>query len=580
MASTVVGNLVVNLRATAKQFGRDMNSAGRSVKNFGASLFKLKNLFAATVGAVAVRQVVNLGKEFFRLGASVEETRSKYETTFGAATASVDEFLDSFATIAGLSRQQAEELTATTGAITKGMGFAGEAAADFSVEMIKLAGDIASFNDRATEDAARALQSALIGNTEAARSFGIAFTEAEATARALRDTGKQTVAQLTQQERVTARLAIITERAGVQVGDLGRTSGSAANQAKQLGAQWRTLREELAQRLLPALTAFIPLLKDLASAAALAITPIQRLTIAALDLAGVVDQEVLRFQERFAKALAESGDQAAFAQLTYSGLVLEFEKLTDQIESLQGARKFGLLEGLEERRDEVVAAIRTVQEAIAGLQRTARGFTEAEGGADVFSGIADDLPEVDAGLAGVKRRTVDLIEGIKPLGALPNTFRDAAAAARDMEAELTRVEAQFSLLDEIAVNFALRFSDVFADALFDGAAAFKRFADAVIRDITRIVARFAVFKLLSAIPGLGPIAGAFGAISGFTTPAQQSGGGTPPTQTSSAPTAQPVSITLVGQGGASASRQITVEQGRAGGRDQVVNIPAFVMVGS
>ena len=45
------------------------------------------------------------------------------------------------------------------------------------------------------------------------------------------DTGKKLAKQLTQEDKVMATLALITEKAGVQIGDLERINNSAANQA-------------------------------------------------------------------------------------------------------------------------------------------------------------------------------------------------------------------------------------------------------------------------------------------------------------------------------------------------------------
>jgi 6-pyruvoyl-tetrahydropterin synthase len=66
-------------------------------------------------------------------------------------------------------------------------------------------------------------------------------------------TGKKVASALTQQEKATATLALITERAGVAVGDLGRTMNSPANTARRLAAQVLTVRDSIAHALLPAM---------------------------------------------------------------------------------------------------------------------------------------------------------------------------------------------------------------------------------------------------------------------------------------------------------------------------------------
>lgn len=196
-------------------------------------------------------------KKAFDLGAAVEETASKFTTVFGPASDSVQTFIDSFASMAGLTQQQAKDITATTGAIVQGMGFAKQASADFAVEVVKLAGDFASFNNVPIAQTSAAIQSALTGEREALKKLGVVILEADVQKRALAMTGKENAASLTQQEKATATLALITEKAGVAVGDLERTQDSSANTARRVTAEIMNFRDGLAVAALPALNVFL-----------------------------------------------------------------------------------------------------------------------------------------------------------------------------------------------------------------------------------------------------------------------------------------------------------------------------------
>jgi hypothetical protein len=72
-------------------------------------------------------------------------------------------------------------------------------------------------------------------------------------------TGKETAAQLTQQEKAVASFDLIVERAGVAVGDLSRTQNSAANQAKRYKAEFKDITETFATDLMPVLSAMLPI---------------------------------------------------------------------------------------------------------------------------------------------------------------------------------------------------------------------------------------------------------------------------------------------------------------------------------
>src|SRR5690606_10879787 len=134
---------------------------------------------------------------------------------------------------AGLSERQAREITATTGAIVQGMGLAQDASAGYAEEIARLAGDLSSFNNIPIEETARAIQAAITGERESLKRLGVVILETDVQARAMLDTGKRRAEQLTQEEKAIATLALITERAGVAVGDLERTQDSAANRARR-----------------------------------------------------------------------------------------------------------------------------------------------------------------------------------------------------------------------------------------------------------------------------------------------------------------------------------------------------------
>ena len=201
--------------------------------------------FAAVAGAGYAAKAV------FELGSAVEETASKFSTVFGPATQDVQSFIDNFGTLAGLSNEQAQAVISTTGSIVQGMGFAQQASAAFAVEVTKLAGDLSSFNNIPIEETSLAIQAALTGEREQLKRLGIVLREVDVQQRALALSGKDSARELTNQEKATATLQLITERAGVAVGDLERTQDSAANRARALTAELQNMKERIASALLP-----------------------------------------------------------------------------------------------------------------------------------------------------------------------------------------------------------------------------------------------------------------------------------------------------------------------------------------
>jgi hypothetical protein len=254
----VLSQLKVVLTATDSGFNRTMKKAADRTQNFRNRLGKIGGTlkkFGAQIG-IAVAAVTGIGiamKKAFDIGASIAETQSKFNTVFGPeASSQVQGFLDDFANKAGLTNTEAQGLVATTGAIAQGLGFSQKASGEFATSITALAGDLSSFNNIPTAETLLAINSALTGERESLKRLGIVIKETDVQQRAMADSGKSVAKALTAQEKATATLALISEKAGVAVGDLDRTQGSAANVARRLAAQFKEIRDAIATALMPA----------------------------------------------------------------------------------------------------------------------------------------------------------------------------------------------------------------------------------------------------------------------------------------------------------------------------------------
>ena len=258
MARVRIGSAEIDLTLKTGGFSRSVEGVKgqvRGLKNRFTSLRAELNTTGGqlrALGAIAGAGVV--ARQIFELGAAVEETGSKFATVFGDSAGGVQQSIDQFSSLAGLSRQAAQEVTATTGAIVQGFGIAGDQAATMAVQVSQLAADLASFNNVPVAETARAVQAGLTGEMESLKRLGIAVLDADVKQRALAMTGKTLTSTLTAQEVVAARLELIYQRAGIQVGDLARTSDTAAASARTLAADFQNIKETIATALLPFIT--------------------------------------------------------------------------------------------------------------------------------------------------------------------------------------------------------------------------------------------------------------------------------------------------------------------------------------
>lgn len=183
--------------------------------------------------------------------ASLEQSLGAVDQVFGESAASIHSWAQEAADALGLSRNAYNELATMSGTIFKGMGLDIETATEMTDELIGRGSDLAAMFGGTPREAVERLNSAIIGNTEAVRAYGITLTAADIQERALRDTGRERAADLTQAEKQQAAYALILERSADAAGQFAREQDTAAGSAaRQLAAQ-ENLQQQIGTYLLP-----------------------------------------------------------------------------------------------------------------------------------------------------------------------------------------------------------------------------------------------------------------------------------------------------------------------------------------
>src|SRR3972149_1739743 len=104
----------------------------------------------ATSGLGAAAAVAAIGvaaKKAVENASNLEETTSKVNIVFGEARESVLAFGKTSADSLGMSEEAALSAAATYGNLFRSMGMAEEKSAEMSISLVKLAADLASFNN-------------------------------------------------------------------------------------------------------------------------------------------------------------------------------------------------------------------------------------------------------------------------------------------------------------------------------------------------------------------------------------------------------------------------------------------------
>lgn len=245
--------LVLDQAAALKLEKEVDKSMGRIARDSESKLTKaFKRIGAAVIAAFSVRAIVGFSREMLRLGSNAEQTAGKFDAVFGSARAAqLDGFLDRFGRLAGLTRTEGREMLANFGAVFQGAGLAVDASAELSERAVQLAADFQAFHDVPIAETFTAIRSGATGQAEPLKRLGIVLRAVDVDQRALLNSGKENAKQLTEQERVVARMQLIFEKAGAAVGAMERELDTVSARVIRLSTWFRQLREDLAVGLLP-----------------------------------------------------------------------------------------------------------------------------------------------------------------------------------------------------------------------------------------------------------------------------------------------------------------------------------------
>ena len=386
--ATEIDKLLIRIEADLSSVRRQLNTLDKQVQSktqsVGKGLNRIASVAKVALGAVIVQQAARAGMAMINMAASVEEMQSKSEAVFGSFVGQVRKDLSAFGQEVGRSAFELEGMASSIQDTFVPMGFARGEAAKLSVELTKLATDVASFNNASDTETMKAFQSALVGNHETVRRFGIVITEASLKQELLNMGINKSVNEITNQEKVQARLNLIMKGTTDAQGDALKTAGSFTNRMKALGAALNNLVVTAISPFLDKMAEFIAMITrgvqvlqsflnaiigididkitDLAEAEEMLAQAAADLTIAEANV-----NKVLAEQARVTELANAGNDRAAEA---LDGIAFSLErkervaeiaagsvlKLSEKVEELREAAKKGK-EGLGEFGDETKVVI-------------------------------------------------------------------------------------------------------------------------------------------------------------------------------------------------------------------------------
>ena len=264
--SKVKGTAIIKLKLDDAELNRGLKAAQDNFKRLGANIAKA-GLSLVAIGGAGIAGFFATAKA----AGDAQEIISRFNAVFRDQAGGAREFAKILANDVGRAETDILDALSSYQAFFVGLGKGSAESAKLSKELTALAIDFASFNNITDGDAQRRFISALAGSSEVVDKYGINLKKAALDNFFLSNGIDATTATATEQQKVMARLAIITESMGSQgaVGDAIRTSDSFNNSMKRLNGEMKTLKETIGKGVIGSFTELVSLLTLLVKTAKL-----------------------------------------------------------------------------------------------------------------------------------------------------------------------------------------------------------------------------------------------------------------------------------------------------------------------
>ncbi len=224
----------------------------------------VKSSFAAMgVSGVAIAGAfIMIGKKAIDAASNLEEVTGKFNVVFERQTDIANKWAANLVDNYAMSTREAKEYLSAVQDLLVPMGMNAKAAGQMSNEIVKLSADLGSFNNLPTAAVMGDIQSALVGNYETMKKYGVVLNASTVKQEALTMGLAETAEELTAADKAQAAYALMVKSSTAAIGDMARTSDGYANQMKQLKANVEEFQVLLGEQLLPSATKIVTALND------------------------------------------------------------------------------------------------------------------------------------------------------------------------------------------------------------------------------------------------------------------------------------------------------------------------------
>ena len=242
---------------TGKKGKKSFQDMGRSVGGFNARMQSAHGMLLKLgigIGAIALARQL---KGVVDVASDLQEVTSKFEVVFAGQIPRAEAWSKVLVDAYAMSTRESKQYLSSVQDLLVPMGMQAQSAAALSFEIVKLSADLGSFNNLPTAQVMDDIQSALVGNYETMKKYGVVLNATTVQETALAMGLAKTKDQLTAGQKAQAAYQMMVRGSQAAVGDMDRTSAGYANQTKKLTANIEELQVLLGNQFLPTATKIV-----------------------------------------------------------------------------------------------------------------------------------------------------------------------------------------------------------------------------------------------------------------------------------------------------------------------------------
>lgn len=242
-------NALAKLSRTGASSGKAVSSLSKSFKLFSLSSARAKISSFSLSSAIGklyasywmLFRLFRWFKKGIDLSSALTEVQNIIDVTFGKYRNLVEEMSKTSITEFGMSELTVKKVSSRFQAMGTAMGFAQGEMANMSVELTKLAADMASFYNVDQNDVAEDLEAIFTGQTRPLRTYGLDLSQATLKEWALKNGLDANIKSMSQMEKTLLRYQYVMANTGASQGDFARTANTWANQVRILKQNFEQL---------------------------------------------------------------------------------------------------------------------------------------------------------------------------------------------------------------------------------------------------------------------------------------------------------------------------------------------------